>query len=101
MRQKLPDSWQEANIQRMHSIEFTAHALARMRERGVSVEQVQRVVAQPLRTLGAAQGREEAHGMVERAGKPMLLRVILQRNAVITIITVIATSKIEKYGGAA
>lgn len=84
----------------MSLIESTAHALARMHERGVSVEQVQRVVMQPLRTLAAAQGREEAHGMVERGGKSMLLRVILERGAVITIITVIATSKIEKYGGA-
>ena len=39
--------------------------------------------------------------MVERGGKSMLLRVILERGAVITIITVVATSKIEKYGGAA
>jgi uncharacterized DUF497 family protein len=85
----------------MSPFEFTAHALARMHERGVSIEQVQRVIAQPLRTLAAAQGREEAHGLVERAGKSLLLRVILERGAVITVITVIATSKIEKYGGAA
>lgn len=31
----------------------------------------------------------------------MLLRGILERDVVVTVITVIATSKINKYGGAA
>ena len=31
----------------------------------------------------------------------MLLRVVLERGVVVTIITVIATSKFDKYGGAA
>ena len=80
-------------------IEFTSHALARMAERGVSADQVRRVLAHPLRTLPATLGREEVQGLIERDGRSLLLRVILDRGAVLTIITVIATSKIDKYGG--
>jgi hypothetical protein len=85
----------------MPPVEFTAHALARMAERGVSREQVLAVAAAPVRVVPAQRGREEAQGLMDRAGKPMLLRVVLERGVVVTIITVIATSKIEKYGGAA
>jgi hypothetical protein len=80
-------------------IKFTSHALARMAERGVSADQVRRVLVNPLRTLPATLGREEVQGLIERDGRSLLLRVILDRGAVLTIITVIATSKIDKYGG--
>jgi hypothetical protein len=79
-------------------IQFTAHALARMSERGVSREQVLAVVTTPLRVLPAKGEREEIQGLIERVGRPMLLRVVLERGVVVTIITVIATSKINKYG---
>ena len=59
------------------------------------------MVAAPLRTLAAQAGREEVQGLIDRAGKAMLLRVILERGLVVTVITVIATSKVDKYGGAA
>jgi len=64
-------------------------------------EQVEDVLAALLRTLTAQDGREEAQGLFERAGRPMLLRVIVERGVVATVITVIATSRIDKYGGAA
>lgn len=80
-------------------IEYTAHALARMAERGVSREQVEAVLAQPARTVPAAQGREEVQGLIDRDGKTMLLRVIIERGVVLTVITVIATSKLNRYGG--
>lgn len=82
-------------------IEFTAHALARMAERGVSRAQVEGVLAAPLRTLAALGARAEVQGLIERGGRPMLLRVIVERGVVVTVITVIATSKIDKYGGGA
>lgn len=85
----------------MHSISYTAHAVARMAERDVSRDQVEGVLAVPLRMLPAANGREEVQGLIERAGKPMLLRVIVERGVVVSVITVIATSKIDKYGDTA
>jgi hypothetical protein len=85
----------------MHSISYTAHAVARMAERGVSRDQVEGVLAAPLRMLPAANEREEVQGLIERAGKPMLLRVIVERGVVVSVITVIATSKIDKYGDSA
>lgn len=82
-------------------IDYTAHALARMTERGVSRDEVVQVIAKPLRTVEAAQGRVEFQGMLERATRPMLLRVIAERgDDALTVITVIATSKLGKYGGA-
>lgn len=80
------------------SIRFTEHALARMAERGVSIDQVEQVLAAPLRTVFAQLGREEVQGLIEREGRPMLLRVIIERGEVVSVITVIATSKIAKYG---
>lgn len=70
-----------------------------MAERGVSRGEVEQVIAHPQRVLAAAHGREELRGMLERAAQPMLLRVIVERGVVLTVITVIATSKIGKYGG--
>jgi hypothetical protein len=84
----------------MRSIEFTAHALARMADRGVSREQVEAAIMEPLRTLPATQGRDEFQSLIQRAGKPMLLRVIVERGAVVSVVvTVIVTSKVDKYGG--
>lgn len=60
----------------MMQVEFTQHALARMRERG----------------------RLEAQGWIDRAGKRMLLRVICEQGMVVTVVTVMTTSKLEKYG---
>ncbi|ODU09461.1 MAG: hypothetical protein ABS84_08595 [Rubrivivax sp. SCN 71-131] len=83
----------------MTSIEYTAHALARMTERGVSRAQVEAVLTTAWRTRAAAQGRIEVQGLIERGDRPMLLRVIVERNSVVSVVvTVIATSKIGKYG---
>jgi hypothetical protein len=58
------------------SITFTQHALTRMAERGISRAEVLFTLAQPLRTLEAQNGRNEAQGWIERAGKRQLLRVL-------------------------
>ena len=36
--------------------------------------------------------------MVERAGKHQLLRVLFEGDTVVAVVTVMATSKFEKYG---
>lgn len=79
-------------------ITYTQHALARMAERGISREEVEGTLAHPLRSLPAQQGRTEWHGWVQRAGKQQLLRVVTQGDLVVLVITVMAASKIEKYG---
>ncbi len=80
---------------------FTQHALARMKERGISQEEVLSTLAQPLRTVDAQHGRKEAQGWIERQGKRLLLRVLYEGDVVILVIlviTVMATSRFEKFG---
>ena len=77
---------------------YTQHALARMAERGISRAEVEATLAAPARTETANKGRVEFLGFIERAGKRQLLRVLTEGDLVVLVITVIATSKFEKYG---
>lgn len=79
-------------------VEFTQHALTRMKERGISRDEVLNTLAHPLRTVEAENERFEAQGWIDRANKRMLLRVISEHGVVITVVTVMATSRFEKYG---
>lgn len=79
-------------------VTYTQHALARMAERGISRAEVEATVAQPVRTLAAHHGRTESQGWIERAGKRQLLRVVTEGAVVVLVVTVMATSKLEKYG---
>ena len=79
-------------------IEFTLHALARMKERGISQDEVLVTLAHPIRTINAENERFEAQGWIERDARRMLLRVICEHGVVVTVVTVMATSKFEKYG---
>ena len=54
-------------------------------------------LAAPIRTLTANKSRVESHGFIERAGKRQLLRVLTEGDVVTLVITVMATSKFEKY----
>ena len=79
-------------------VEFTQHALARMEERGISRNEVLTTLANPLQTVQAQNERFEAQGWIERSHKRMLLRVICDNGMVVTVVTVMATSKFAKYG---
>jgi hypothetical protein len=79
-------------------ITYTKHAEARMVERGISAHEVQTTLLQPLRAIPAQNGRTESQGWIERAGKRQLLRVLTEGDVVVLVITVMATSKFEKYG---
>ena len=48
--------------------------------------------------MKAQNERFEAQGWIERDAMRMLLRVICERGVVVTVVTVMATSKFEKYG---
>ena len=80
------------------NVEFTNHALLRMAERGVTKAQVIKVLEHPREKVQANADRFEARGLLERDGRAMLLRVIHENGAVVTVITVVATSKLVKYG---
>jgi len=80
------------------SITYTQHALARMAERGLSQQEVEATLINPVRRVDADHGRTESQGFIERAGKKQLLRVLSVGHLVILVITVMATSKFEKYG---
>lgn len=79
-------------------ITYTTHALARMKERGISRDEVESTLSSPIRTIPAQNGRIESQGWIERGGKRQLLRVLTQGDVVVLVITVMATSKFEKYG---
>lgn len=79
-------------------VRYTQHALARMAERGISQAEVLATLSQPWRRLPAQHGRTESQGWIERAGKRQLLRVLHQDGLVLLVITVMASSKLEKYG---
>ena len=80
------------------TISFTSHALMRMVERGVSKAEVIEVILYPRETVIANDERFEARGLIQRDGRTLLLRVIYEHDAVLTVITVVPTSKIAKYG---
>lgn len=84
----------------MPSIDYTDHAETRMLERHVSREQVEAVIASPEQVLQASHGRTELRGTIDRAGRSVVLRVIVeQRPATTLVITVIANSRGSRYGG--
>ena len=69
-----------------------------MAERAISYDEVLETLVHPLRTVPAQNGRMEAQGWIDRLGKRQLLRVVYEGDTVVTVITVMATSKFEKYG---
>jgi len=79
-------------------ISYTQHALARMMERGISQAEVESTLADPVQTMSAQNGRIESQGWIERAGQRQLLRVLTEGDLVVLVITVMATTKFEKYG---
>ena len=79
-------------------IHFTRHATARMEERGITADEVRFTLENPVQLLDAKEGSKEAQGWLERDGKRLLLRVIYRDGVVVTVITVMATSKLAKYG---
>ena len=80
------------------NIQFTKHALMRMEERGVTKAEVVEVMLHPREKIVANDERFEARGLIERGSKIMLLRVIYEHDVVVSVITVVATSKLAKYG---
>jgi hypothetical protein len=69
-----------------------------MAERGISKAEVEATLANPVRRIDVNRGRTESQGFIERQGKQQLLRVLSEGQVVVLVITVIATSKFEKYG---
>ena len=72
--------------------------MTRVSERGISKDEVETTLAAPMRTVPADKGRLKSQGFIERAGKRQLLRVLTEGDVVVVVITVMATSKLEKYG---
>jgi hypothetical protein len=73
---------------------FTAHALDQMRERRITLEQAQLVLAQPEEVLPVRTGRVVAQGMIGEH----LLRVFVDVDRdPPEVVTVYRTSQIDKY----
>jgi Domain of unknown function (DUF4258) len=79
-------------------IQFTPHARTRMRERGISDDEVLAVLSNPFRVVEGYDERREVQGLVMRESKQMLLRVIVADGVVLTVITVMLTSQLQRYG---
>jgi hypothetical protein len=69
-----------------------------MAERGISQQEVETTLKNPIRQISADHGRIESQGFIERYGNKQLLRVISEGDVVVLVVTVMATSKFEKYG---
>ena len=67
-------------------------------ERGISRREVEAKLKNPIRQIPAEHGRIESQGFIERSGNKQLRRVISEGQVVVLVVTVIATSKFEKYG---
>ena len=80
------------------TITYTQHALARMAERGFSQKEVETTLKNPIRQISADHGRIESQGFIARSGNKQLLRVISEGDVIVLVVTVMATSKFEKYG---
>lgn len=81
------------------NVRFTDHARARMRERAIAEHEVLDTIARPARELVLAGRRLEFQGWVSRGDRRLLLRVIADDDrTVLTVVTVLVTSKIAKYG---
>lgn len=80
------------------NVHFTQHALARMAERKVTKDEVIGVLTNPREVVTANEERFEARGLIQRDERTMLLRVIYEHGEVVSVITVVATSKLAKYG---
>jgi hypothetical protein len=51
-----------------------------------------------IQRIAANHGHVESRGFIERAGSKQLLRELSEGQTVVLVITVIVTSKFEKYG---
>ncbi len=80
------------------TITYTQHALARMAERGIGQQEVEATLKNPFRQIPVDHGRIESQGFIERSGNKQLLRVISEGHVVVLVVTLIATSKFQKYG---
>jgi hypothetical protein len=69
-----------------------------MAERGIDQQEVEATLKNPIRQISVDHGRIESQGLIERSGKKLLLRVISEGCLVVLVVTVMATSKFEKYG---
>ena len=69
-----------------------------MAERGISQEEVEATLKKPPSANTGWPGRIESQGFIERSGNKQLLRVISEGDVVVLVVTVMATSKFEKYG---
>ena len=79
-------------------INYTTHAKDRMLDRGITASEVVQTLLFPLRTQSADKGRRESQSLILRNGKQMLLRVRTEGNIEMLVITVMVTTKFEKYG---
>ena len=80
------------------SISYTQHALARMVERGIGQQEVEATLKYPIRLIPAEHGRIDSQAFIERSGNKQLLRVISEGHVLVLVVTVVASSKFEKYG---
>ena len=67
-------------------------------ELGRCRDEVLAALDNPIRVVPAQGGRLEAQGWIERGPKRLLLRVIYEGTLVISVVTVVASSRFEKYG---
>ena len=76
---------------------FTAHAREEMKRRGIPEFLVHLVLTKPDQVADSGPDRQILQSLVEMDGKPFLLRVIVERDDPLIVVTVYRTSRINRY----
>ena len=77
---------------------ITDHAAIEMERRGISSEQVRRILEKPEQRMKVREGRDVLHSRVKMEDGLYLIRVFVDVNRTpAEVVTVYRTNKIEKY----
>ena len=83
-------------------IVLTSHAFRQLKERGISLLMVKRVLSDSSQIVRTHSHRKIAQRITIIDKKPFLIRVVFEETAILLrVVTVYLTTKILKYGGEA
>ena len=82
----------------MHKVEFSQHAQAQMKERGIPTHLILTTLEYPDKTASQTNGTKRRIKRFKRNGKDYVLVVVYRELAAATrVVTIFFTSKVRKY----
>lgn len=79
------------------SYRLTDHAREEAERRGIPIDVIDSIMRSPGQVVNTYGGRKAYQSQVIIAGKPYLVRIIVEEATPLIIVTVYRTSRIEKY----